>query len=154
MRINTTVSAHILILDQPLTKENGTSIQILLTRLAYKDHRAGKWSFPGGFVDQGEDLDTALKREIAEEIGVTLKQYQHIETVPVLLTEHPNIGFIFLCDQWSGLPTAISREIMETAWINEARFLELIQTNQLAYPQMQMQTRSLGWQPPNNKAMK
>ena len=45
--------------------------EILLARRA--PHRAAYancWSFPGGHVEPGEDLDAALAREMEEEIGV------------------------------------------------------------------------------------
>ncbi|MBF0341372.1 MAG: NUDIX hydrolase [Magnetococcales bacterium] len=144
-RIKATVSAHVLILDQRLRPDR---VKILLARLAYRDHRARKWSFPGGYVDQGEGLETALKREVSEEIGVELVQCRYLETVPLLLIEAPNIGFIFLCDSWKGTPEARSREILETAWVDEETFWQLDREGQLAYPQMREQTRSLGWHPP------
>jgi len=31
----------------------------------------GAWQFPQGGIDEGEDAETALFRELAEEIGVT-----------------------------------------------------------------------------------
>lgn len=31
----------------------------------------GKWSFPAGFVDRGEELSAALRREILEETGLS-----------------------------------------------------------------------------------
>ncbi|WP_221566640.1 NUDIX domain-containing protein [Alkalihalobacillus sp. TS-13] len=30
----------------------------------------GKWSFPAGFVDEGETMDEAVKREVLEETGI------------------------------------------------------------------------------------
>ena len=38
-----------------------------------------KWEFPGGKVEDGEDLETCLQREIKEELGVEL---QVIEKLP------------------------------------------------------------------------
>lgn len=36
------------------------------------------WVFPGGGVEQGEDFDTALKREMMEETGLQLRSYQRL----------------------------------------------------------------------------
>jgi 8-oxo-dGTP diphosphatase len=45
--------------------------RIVLLRRAF-DPGAGLWTFPGGFVDLGESVEDAARREGVEEIGVEL----------------------------------------------------------------------------------
>lgn len=44
---------------------------LLATRPAGKPY-AGYWEFPGGKLEQGESVEQALRRELQEELGVTI----------------------------------------------------------------------------------
>ena len=44
--------------------------RVLLTQRKAGTHLAGAWEFPGGKVGPGEDPRTALRRELAEELGI------------------------------------------------------------------------------------
>lgn len=46
--------------------------QVLLIRRT-KPPRSGQWSLPGGRVERGEPLETALRREIREETGLEIR---------------------------------------------------------------------------------
>ena len=43
---------------------------IFIARRSSDRHQGGRWEFPGGKVESGEDLLTALDRELWEEIGI------------------------------------------------------------------------------------
>ena len=100
------------------------------------DHR-GSWQFPQGGVDRGEDLFTALFREVEEEIGVP-------KTLYTLVACHGNYRYkfpkgklkngkyrgqvqtYFLCD-FHGRDedidlTAHQQEFSRFAWIDPAEF--------------------------------
>ena len=46
--------------------------RIVLLRRALEPRR-GKWVFPGGYVDRGEPVETAARREVLEESGVEVE---------------------------------------------------------------------------------
>lgn len=48
--------------------------RVLLTQRPEGKKLAGLWEFPGGKVEPGETPESALIRELAEEIGVTTKE--------------------------------------------------------------------------------
>lgn len=46
--------------------------RILLTRRMEGAHLAGMWELPGGKVEEGEDPEAAVAREVREECGIEL----------------------------------------------------------------------------------
>ena len=45
--------------------------KILLVRIAPPFAESGKWNFPGGIIEDGEDIRAGLAREVFEETGVS-----------------------------------------------------------------------------------
>lgn len=74
----------------------------------------GDWEFPGGQVEEGEDLVTALQREILEETGISV-------TVDKLVGVYSNVKshivmFDFLCGLVSG-ELQTSTESLAVEWV-------------------------------------
>ena len=68
--------------DVVVLRKNLGTPEILLIQRA-NDPFAGSWAFPGGFVDENEDLEAAAHRELEEETGLadlTMFQFQAVGT--------------------------------------------------------------------------
>ena len=50
----------------------GKDLYLMTTRPAGKVY-AGYWEFPGGKLEAGESVEAALRRELIEEIGITIR---------------------------------------------------------------------------------
>jgi len=70
--------------------------RILLTRRAIHPS-LGKWTFPGGYVDWGEDVATAARREMREEVGLDLAPegllgvYSYADAPVVIVVYHVTV---------------------------------------------------------------
>ena len=59
---------------------DGNGKLMLVTRGIEPDY--GKLDLPGGFVDHNETLETALKRELFEELGMKTKSLKYMSSAP------------------------------------------------------------------------
>lgn len=86
----------------------------------------GLWEFPGGKIGAGESAADALRRELAEELGVTVTAAQpFIE----LHHEYPDRTVhleFFLVTGWQGKPAGLEGQGIRWRALNELRPDELL----------------------------
>jgi len=75
---------------------------VLLIQQASSNEQAF-WSLPGGVVESGEMLYDALKREIAEETGLTAHKIGRLAYITQTQHEdYQSIAYVFEVDTWDG----------------------------------------------------
>ncbi|SRR6266571_6836986 len=82
--------------------------------LVKKNYDNMGWQLPGGFLEEGESAQHALKRELREELdlsidGITLAGIYH-------KVYENNLSIVFYCDRVTGNPTPDRKEISEVTY--------------------------------------
>ena len=75
--------------------------KIFATQRGYGDYKDG-WEFPGGKIEAGETPETALKREISEELDTEIAVRELIDTVEYDYTDFHLSMDCFLCEVVKG----------------------------------------------------
>ena len=68
-----------LTIDALIFSKAGEHLQILLIERGFEPFK-GMWAFPGGFIEDNEDLETAALRELQEETGLRLQEMTQLLT--------------------------------------------------------------------------
>lgn len=95
--------------------------RVLLARRPPGKPLAGLWEFPGGKVHADESPETALCRELREELGIDVSDSC---LAPFTFASHRYPDFqllmpLYLCRRWHG--TITPREGQELTWARPAR---------------------------------
>lgn len=106
-----TMGVRAIILDGPAGAR-----RVLLIRHSY----VGGWHLPGGGVDRGETLAEAMRREVREEVGLSVDGPARFLGLYARFVAgaSDHVG-VFVVESWSGAPAADGVEILE------ARFFPL-----------------------------
>lgn len=104
----------ILVAAVALLNEEG---KVLLAKRPPGRPLAGLWEFPGGKVDPGEDPETALIRELMEELGIEIAR---ADLVPLTFASQAYPEFhllmpLYLCKRWEG--DIAAQENQELLWV-------------------------------------
>ena len=91
--------------------------RVLLAQRPAGKPMAGLWEFPGGKVDPGETPETALIRELAEELGIDVTA-SCLAPFTFASFAYPDFHLLmplYICRRWTGVVTA--RENQTLKWV-------------------------------------
>ena len=89
--------------------------KVLVSERRHDPAFPGLWEFPGGKIDPGESRSGALRRELAEELGIEVCEHRLLVSLEHQYPDrHVRIDF-FLVTEWLG--EAIGREGQALRWI-------------------------------------
>jgi 8-oxo-dGTP diphosphatase len=97
---------------------------VYITKRPAKSHKGGCWEFPGGKVELGESVPTAMARELDEEVGITVIQQDNYHQLEYDYPEK-SLKFDFvLVTQFAHQP--YGKEGQEGQWVKIADLSQYI----------------------------
>lgn len=84
---------------------------------------AGLWEFPGGKLDAGERPETALIRELDEELGIRVDE-PCLAPLTFASYAYPDFHLLmplYVCRRWQGFVTAREGQALKWAWPGDLR---------------------------------
>jgi 8-oxo-dGTP diphosphatase len=76
--------------------------RVLLQQRRVGRRLGGLWEFPGGKVEAGESLESALQREIAEELGIGIDPARLEPLSFAAAPGDPHVVLLYTCRAWIG----------------------------------------------------
>jgi len=91
---------------------------------------AGRWEFPGGKVDQGEDPRDGLVRELREELGVEVHEAERLIRYSHAYADRVVRLDLWLVTSWSGDPRGLDGQVLK--WVRPERleFEDMLEADQ------------------------
>lgn len=95
----------------------GTDV-LLARRSPHRAAHSNLWSFPGGHLENNEDRESALRREVLEEIGITPLEHVLVSRLPGSIAEDSVVFELHAVRKWSGNPEIRDGEHTELRWFD------------------------------------
>ncbi len=89
--------------------------KFLLVRRPINKKRGGLWEFPGGKVENGETLESAIKRELKEELGIKTKVRGVLGKINY---KYPEGEIELILFEIESKEEPILKEALELRWVN------------------------------------
>ena len=99
--------------------------RVLMARRPEGKHMAGLWEFPGGKLGENETPETALVRELKEELAIDTEESC---LAPIAFASEPSGEFhllmpLYVCRKWTGIPQPL--EGQEIKWVRKDALTEM-----------------------------
>lgn len=98
--------------------------RILVCQRRADGHHPGKWEFPGGKLEPGEDLVTCMRRELHEELGIEAEVGEELWRTRHQYPGRPAFEIVFFAIQ-SYRGALVNRDFADIRWVTALELVDL-----------------------------
>jgi 8-oxo-dGTP diphosphatase len=91
---------------------------------------AGRWEFPGGKLADGESPSDALQRELREELGIDVRQFEWVLDIENALAKSPLTLHCFVVTEYVGEPQPRDGQALEWVPIEQLSQHDILEADQ------------------------
>lgn len=90
-----------------------SSDEVLISLRPAESHQGGLWEFPGGKLEAGEDAQFALKRELAEELGIEVQKCFPLKKIKHSYVDKSVVLDVWYVTEFRGIPQGREGQAIE-----------------------------------------
>jgi 8-oxo-dGTP diphosphatase len=98
--------------------------RVLISKRPAHKIKGGYWEFPGGKIEPEETPEAGLIRELKEEVGIVVSQYEKLMDLYHEGADHRARLVVFLITEFEGIAEALEEQ--EIRWITKEAFSEYV----------------------------
>ena len=87
--------------------------RILITDRSRANAMQEFWEFPGGKLASGESAEDALRRELAEELGIEITSFEHFCSLEHDYPESRVAIDFYIVREWQGSPSGMEGQVLQ-----------------------------------------
>jgi len=137
------VAAGIILKPVTSKKFPKPSQQVLIAKRPNEKHQGGLWEFPGGKIEANESPAQALKRELLEEIDITVIQSEFFQQIDFDYSDKNVSLLFFIVSEFSGEPKGIEGQETQWVFVNDLSRYEFPLANREIVKRLQGRVRTM-----------
>jgi 8-oxo-dGTP diphosphatase len=110
--------------------QQGGLPKVLLAKRNSQQHQGDLWEFPGGKVEQDEDQQSALTRELKEELDISILQSEFYRQIVFDYSDKKVELNFYLVSKYSGVERGVEGQLIEWVPVNRLSEYQFPEANQ------------------------
>jgi len=103
--------------------------RVLIAARPAGKHMAGRWEFPGGKIATGESPETALRRELHEELGINVQRSQFEMTLVHAYPDREVELLFYVVEAWDGTPQSLDGQALRWVSIEDLAHEDILEAD-------------------------